>query len=70
MSDVKIVRGVPTEDEVAALIAGLVTVASHDDEGVDEAAVPQRWRAPSKRLGLSPLSSGVRGPDEWRWSAR
>jgi hypothetical protein len=59
-----VVRGAPDEVELAALVAGLVATAGHDDE--PEAAARPEWS--NRRRTLSAQPAPVPGPDAWRWS--
>ncbi|MCC2322840.1 acyl-CoA carboxylase epsilon subunit [Cellulomonas xiejunii] len=68
---VHVVRGAPDDDELAALVAGLVAAAGRapQDEDTDAPAraARARWVAPGRLRGTAPAS---RGPDAWRWSLR
>ena len=70
--DVRVVRGEPDDDELAALVAGLAagSAAGRDHHPVadDEAAGAgrRRWRA-AVHPGQEPLRPGH---DAWRWSTR
>ena len=69
---VHVVRGAPDDDELAALVAGLVAAAGrrapHDEDTDGPArAARARWVAPGRLRGTTPPS---RGPDAWRWSLR
>ncbi len=62
---VRIVRGTPDDDEVAALIAGLAAAQQPDAEPT--APAPRSaWRRGTTRAG----ESFGRTPDCWRWSVR
>lgn len=65
---VRIVRGAPDDDEVAALIAGLAA-AQHDD--AEPPAPRSAWRRGRVRAadGATPAAFG-RPADDWRWSLR
>lgn len=71
--DVRVVRGAPDEDELAALVAGLAagTPATVSGAGVPEAEpvhavrARRRWREAAQRLS----DPWAPGPDAWRWSA-
>ncbi len=54
-----VVRGAPDEDELAALVAGLVA-----GRYTEEDPVPAEWT--SRRRALRRPSAP--GPDSWRWS--
>lgn len=71
--DVRVVRGEPDDDELAALVAGLaagsaVADRDHHQPAHDDAAHAgrRRWRA-AAGPGQESL---VPGHDAWRWSAR
>lgn len=69
---VQVLRGTPDEDELAALVAGLVAAAAsrapQEDTPDDQArAARARWVAPGRLRGAAPPT---RGPDAWRWSLR
>jgi len=71
-SHVHVVRGTPDDDELAALVAGLVAAAGrrapHDEDTDGPArAARARWVAPGRLRGATVAS---RGPDAWRWSLR
>jgi hypothetical protein len=62
-----VVRGAPDDDELAALVAGLVAAAS------DEAAAPEPVRSAwtNRAHVLRGGTAGrVPGADAWRWSLR
>ena len=65
--DVRVVRGEPDDDELAALVAGLAA-SSHPpatDHTLDPAPrAARRWRAAAR----PPERALVPGPDAWRWS--
>ena len=62
---VRIVRGTPDEDEVAALIAGLAA-AQQDDVEPAAPAPRSAWRRGTGRSGDGFGRTG----DDWRWSLR
>lgn len=72
--DVRVVRGAPDEDELAALVAGLAagTVLAAGDLRPPDAAeatarrARHRWREAAQHLA----GPTVPGPDAWRWSSR
>lgn len=69
---VQVVRGTPDDDELAALVAGLVAAAAgrvpHDEDADGPArAARARWVAPGRLRGSA---LPTRGPDAWRWSLR
>ncbi|MBF0688840.1 MAG: acyl-CoA carboxylase subunit epsilon [Cellulomonas sp.] len=71
-ADVHVVRGAPDDDELAALVAGLVAAAGRRDPHDEDTDAPARaararWVAPGRLRG-APAPS--RGPDAWRWSLR
>jgi hypothetical protein len=63
VAHVQVVRGAPDEVELAALVAGLVATAGHDDE---PAAPATEWS--SRRRTLPQPPAPAPGPDAWRWS--
>ncbi|HWS58664.1 MAG TPA: acyl-CoA carboxylase epsilon subunit, partial [Actinotalea sp.] len=72
--DVRVVRGAPDDDELAALVAGLAAgsaghdpahTATHDGSATTLAAARRRWMDAAQHLA-DPLRPG---PDAWRWSA-
>ncbi|WP_448631535.1 acyl-CoA carboxylase epsilon subunit [Cellulomonas soli] len=64
---VQVVRGVPDDVELAALVAGLVAAAT--DAPADEAsAAPAAWSDRGRRLRGDALPTP--GRDAWRWSLR
>ena len=65
MSSVRVVRGAPTEEELAALLA---LVASAGGDAAPPAAAPLegRWNDPRRRLRRPPRP----GPGSWRSSLR
>ncbi|WP_435299613.1 acyl-CoA carboxylase subunit epsilon [Timonella sp. A28] len=67
-TEVKVVGGQPNDDEVAALVASLVAVASaQPDDEADDAAPQNQWTNHQRRL--EPRTP-TRGRDAWRWSLR
>ncbi|MBO1751859.1 acyl-CoA carboxylase subunit epsilon [Actinotalea sp. BY-33] len=74
--DVRVVRGAPDDDELAALVAGLAAGGQPGaaDSGADvvaartvhEAAARRRWRDHAAPHPGPPRP----GPDAWRWSLR
>ena len=69
---VQVVRGTPDDDELAALVAGLVAAAAsrapHEETPDDHArAARARWVTPGRLRGTQ---QSTRGPDAWRWSLR
>lgn len=63
-AQMRVVRGAPDDLEVAALVAGLVAVASSADLP-DDAPVTGQWVRRSRPGKASPT-----GGDSWRWSLR
>lgn len=68
--DVRVVRGAPDDDELAALVAGLAAGATgHEDNDAErtpaDVRTRRRWRGAAGPLcdRLTP------GEDAWRWSA-
>lgn len=61
--EIRVVRGNPTDEEVAALVAVLVAVRGTG--GREPSTAPHRWASPAARLG-SP-AYGTR-PGGWRAS--
>lgn len=69
---VQVVRGTPDDDELAALVAGLVAAAARrapQVEGTDghARAARARWVAPGRLRGATVPTPGA---DAWRWSLR
>jgi hypothetical protein len=64
---VRVVRGTPDDVELAALVAGLVAAAVHEDAPEDEP--PAAWSDRARGL-RGARAQWHRGPDAWRWSAR
>lgn len=64
-AQMRVVRGAPDDFEVAALVAGLVAVASAGTDLPDDASAPAQWVRRSRPVGALPT-----GPDSWRWSLR
>ena len=64
---VQVVRGTPDDDELAALVAGLVAAsAGSDDHGPVPAASAWTDRVRVLRGSAPPRA----GADAWRWSLR
>lgn len=64
-AQMRVVRGAPDDLEVAALVAGLVAVASSGADTHVEPPQPGQWTRRSRpRAGLPT------GGDSWRWSLR
>ncbi|HEY0186483.1 MAG TPA: acyl-CoA carboxylase subunit epsilon [Cellulomonas sp.] len=77
LAHVQVVRGVPDDVELAALVAGIVAAVGQDDDphGADPVAAGARaaWSDPARRIGGGPAGRGSAwrtGPDAWRWSLR
>ena len=73
IADVRVVRGEPDDDELAALVAGLAAGSGdHVHAAADEVHAPRlalavrRWRQAATPL-TDPLTPA---PDAWRWSAQ
>ena len=64
-AQMRVVRGEPDDLEVAALVAGLVAVASSGAEEPEEAPVTGQWVRRSR-----PAGTRSTGGDSWRWSLR
>lgn len=64
---VQVVRGVPDDVELAALVAGLVAAAA-DAPGEEQDVPPSAWA--DRRRGLRGDGSPAPGRDAWRWSLR
>ncbi len=64
-AELRVVRGAPDDDELAALVAGIVAAraAMADDDAPDRSPTPP-WSDYGRRLGTPPGS----GSDSWRWS--
>ncbi len=68
---VRVVRGEPSEEEIVALIAGLVTMSAATAEPEEQIRQRHRWQDPARTMAISSYTrAGSRGPDEWRWSVR
>ncbi len=69
-AELRVVRGAPTDEEVAALVAVLLRRLRRDVAG-ERPAVPSRWRE-SARPGavLGDGRPSRPGKDAWRLSAR
>ena len=64
-AQMRVVRGAPDDLEVAALVAGLVAVASSGEDAHEDAPQPGQWTRRSR-----PRSGLPTGGDSWRWSLR
>lgn len=64
-TQMRVVRGAPDDLEVAALVAGLVAVASSSADLPDDAPATGQWVRRSRPGKASPT-----GGDSWRWSLR
>lgn len=64
-AQMRVVRGAPDDLEVAALVAGLVAVASSGAALPDDAPVAGQWTRRSRPAPALPS-----GGDSWRWSLR
>jgi len=62
---VHVVRGTPDDDELAALVAGLVATARSDD-AAHEGEHPAAWT--DRRRTVRPTPAPTPGPTTWRWS--
>lgn len=62
---VRVLRGQPDEDELAALVAGIVAARSGAPEEVDDGSRTSLWTNHGHRLGLPPSAARA----AWRWSA-
>lgn len=62
---VRVLRGTPDEDELAALVAGIVATQASAPEEVDDGSRTSVWTNHGHRLGLPPSASRA----AWRWSA-
>ena len=68
---VKIVRGTPDDEELAALVAGMVAVASAVADDQDEPLARSAWMDRSRTLrGRRIVTPLGRGPLAWRNSLR
>lgn len=65
MPHVHVVRGTPDEDELAALVAGLVATAL-PDPGPDDVERAAAWT--DRRRTVRPAPEPAPGPSTWRWS--
>jgi hypothetical protein len=61
---VRVVRGDPDEEELAALVAGIIAMASSLHEPEPEVVHLPPWSDHGRRLGARTLP----GPTAWRWS--
>jgi hypothetical protein len=70
-SSMRVVRGTPDDAELAALVAGMVAMASAAHEEADPGAPTAAWmdriRTMRGRRVIGPLG---RGPSAWRHSLR
>ena len=64
-AQMRVVRGAPDDLEVAALVAGLVAVASSGADLPDDAPETGQWVRRSR-----PGPALRTGGDSWRWSLR
>ncbi|SDC56780.1 Acyl-CoA carboxylase epsilon subunit [Sanguibacter gelidistatuariae] len=64
-AQMRVVRGAPDDLEVAALVAGLVAVASSGAHLPDDVPAPAQWTRRSRPAPALPT-----GGDSWRWSLR
>ena len=64
-AQMRVVRGAPDDLEVAALVAGLVAVASSGTDLPDDAPETGQWVRRSR-----PGPALRTGGDSWRWSLR
>lgn len=62
---VKVLRGAPDEDELAALVAGIVAFRASQNEQVDDGTSTSLWTNHGHRLGMDPRAARA----AWRWSA-
>lgn len=62
---VRVLRGAPDEDELAALVAGIVATQASAAQQVDDGTATSLWTNHGHRLGLPPTASRA----AWRWSA-
>lgn len=62
---VHVVRGTPDDDELAALVAGLVAT-SRPDDGAEDLEQAAAWT--DRRRTVRPTPSPRPGPSTWRWS--
>jgi uncharacterized caspase-like protein len=63
---VRVIRGEPDEEELAALVAGIIAAASSLASMEPEVVEQPPWSDHARRLGTQPAP----GPSTWRWSAR
>ncbi|MGC0273743.1 acyl-CoA carboxylase subunit epsilon [Pseudactinotalea sp. Z1739] len=62
---VRVLRGAPDEDELAALVAGIVATRAGGHEEIDDGSRTSLWTNHGHRLGLPPSAARA----AWRWSA-
>lgn len=62
---VRVLRGAPDDDELAALVAGIVATQANRPEEVDDGSATSLWTNHGHRLGLPPSAARA----AWRWSA-
>jgi len=62
---VRVLRGAPDEDELAALVAGIVATQHSAPAEVDDGSRTSLWNNHGHRLGLPPSAARA----AWRWSA-
>ncbi len=60
-----VLRGEPNEDELAALVAGIVATRGADHEEIDDGSRTSLWNNHGHRLGMAPRAARA----AWRWSA-
>jgi hypothetical protein len=61
---VRVVRGDPDEEELAALVAGILAAAASLRDSEPEQVELAPWTDHGRRLGAGPHP----GPSTWRWS--
>lgn len=62
---VRVLRGEPDDDELAALVAGIVASHAASHEEVDDGSRTSLWTNHGHRLGLPPSAARA----SWRWSS-
>lgn len=62
---VTVLRGTPDDDELAALVAGIVAARSGGHEETDDGTNTSLWTNHGHRLGMDPRAARA----AWRWSA-